>query len=69
MEYPSPRYTAIYAKSANRNDGVAAVIPVKTLSAAKQRLSPVLTPLEREQFSLKMLESLLQAVLGCEAAE
>ena len=40
-----------------------AVIPVKSLSGAKQRLSPVCSPLERERLCLMMLESLLNAVL------
>ncbi len=44
-----------------------AVIPVKSLSDAKQRLSTICSPIEREKLSLIMLESLLNAVLGCDA--
>ncbi len=46
-----------------------AVIPVKSLSEAKQRLGPSFSPKEREQLCLTMLGSLLEAVLGCEAIE
>ncbi len=46
---------------------IVAVIPVKPLSGAKQRLSPACSPQEREQLCLMMLESLLSAVFGCEA--
>ena len=38
-------------------------IPVKSLSRAKSRLAPVLTPLERGALSLAMLEDLLDATL------
>jgi len=41
-----------------------AVVPAKTLSKAKQRLSPLLNPEEREIFALAMLEDVLQALAG-----
>ncbi|MBI4641961.1 MAG: 2-phospho-L-lactate guanylyltransferase [Candidatus Tectomicrobia bacterium] len=41
-----------------------AIIPAKTLSKAKQRLSPLLTPEEREIFALAMLEDVLHAIAG-----
>ena len=38
-------------------------VPVKSLSAAKTRLSPLLSPLERAALSLAMLEDVLDAAL------
>jgi 2-phospho-L-lactate guanylyltransferase len=39
-------------------------VPVKSLSRAKSRLAPILSPLERAAISLAMLEDVLDAVLG-----
>src|SRR5918912_3410001 len=40
------------------------VIPVKSLSKAKSRLAPELTPLERGALTLAMLEDVLDATLA-----
>jgi 2-phospho-L-lactate guanylyltransferase len=39
-------------------------VPVKSLSSAKRRLSPVLSPLERAALTLAMLEDVLDAALS-----
>ena len=39
-------------------------VPVKSLSRAKSRMSPVLSPLERAALSLALLEDVLDAALG-----
>jgi len=39
-------------------------VPVKSLSKAKTRLSPILSPLERAALTLAMLEDVLDATLG-----
>ena len=41
---------------------VYAVVPVKSLGASKKRLSPVLSPQERGQLTLAMLEDVLSAL-------
>jgi 2-phospho-L-lactate/phosphoenolpyruvate guanylyltransferase len=42
----------------------AIAVPVKSLSRAKSRMSPVLAPLERAALSLALLEDVLDAALG-----
>lgn len=41
------------------------LVPVKNLSNAKQRLSPVLKPVERRELALAMLEDVLSALTAC----
>ncbi len=44
------------------NSGIFVIIPVKKLSEAKSRLSPLLSENERKEFCLKMLEDVLAAI-------
>ncbi len=49
--------------------GISAVIPVKALDQAKERLSPVLAPALRRRLAFAMLEDVLEALCGARGLE